>query len=87
MVVYSTLKESLLDSYEHLRSSEHYINVQLTESWLREYQVPVFNAGSHPEMMTSGSGGYLLSAIKVDGQKLDVVPRLTNYSSKKKRFR
>ena len=64
----------------YLLKSREFINIQLTESFLREYQVnyPVcFSfihvlqiplqgmAGTHPHMMTSASGGFLLSATRV----------------------
>lgn len=37
--------------------------VQLQESWCREMQV--LPARTHPTMTTSGTGGYILSAIRV----------------------
>ncbi|KAJ1569913.1 tRNA (adenine(58)-N(1))-methyltransferase non-catalytic subunit trm6, partial [Nowakowskiella sp. JEL0078] len=65
IVVYSNNKESLLSSFIHMRGSPEFVNAQLTESWTREYQIPVHVTGTHPHMMTSGSGGYLLNAIRV----------------------
>ncbi|KAI8924663.1 Gcd10p family-domain-containing protein [Entophlyctis helioformis] len=65
VVVYSPHKEDLLDAFYHVRVSRRFINAQVTESWMREYQVPVFASGTHPSMMTSGTGGYLLSMITI----------------------
>ncbi|EGF78315.1 hypothetical protein BATDEDRAFT_90810 [Batrachochytrium dendrobatidis JAM81] len=72
MVVYSPYKESLLNAYNYVRLSRRFVNTQLTESWLREYQVPS-NSGTHPMMTTSGSGGYLFNSTVVtdDGVKLN----------------
>lgn len=39
------------------------VAMELQESWLREYQV--LPGRTHPTMQTSGSGGYILSGIKV----------------------
>ena len=63
----------LLKSFEHMRSSQDFVYVQLTESWMREYQIPINLLGTHPTMSTSGSGGFLLSAIKVFCD-IDVTP-------------
>ncbi|KAJ3190091.1 tRNA (adenine(58)-N(1))-methyltransferase non-catalytic subunit trm6 [Gaertneriomyces sp. JEL0708] len=65
VVAYSPHKELLVESFMHLRRSRQFINAQLTESWMREYQVPVHAHGTHPRMTMSGRGGYLLSGIKV----------------------
>ncbi|KAI8815891.1 Gcd10p family-domain-containing protein [Fimicolochytrium jonesii] len=60
VVAYSVHKETLTPTFTHLRTSPSFTNAQLTESWLREYQVL---AGTHPMMRMSGSGGYLVSAL------------------------
>eukprot|EP00842_Homolaphlyctis_polyrhiza_P004754 jgi/Hompol1/527/HPOL_005347-RA len=65
IVFYSPEKEMLLETFSYARVSRRYINTQLTESWLREYQVPSASSGMHPSMMTSGSGGYLFTATTV----------------------
>ncbi|KAH6565413.1 hypothetical protein BASA60_009912 [Batrachochytrium salamandrivorans] len=72
VVVYSPYKEALLEAYNYVRLSHRFVNTQLTESWLREYQVPTTNTGTHPTMTTSGSGGYLFSSTTVidDGVKI-----------------
>ncbi|RKO94248.1 Gcd10p family-domain-containing protein [Blyttiomyces helicus] len=65
LVVYSPYKELLVESYLHLRSSREFVNASITESWIREYQVPVQASGTHPAMRMSSSGGYLLTALRV----------------------
>lgn len=46
-----------------MKISDKYLNVQLTESWLRRYQV--LPGRTHPQMTTTGGGGYILSATRV----------------------
>ncbi|PVU87633.1 hypothetical protein BB561_006247 [Smittium simulii] len=67
VVFYSPYKESLLETFDYMRFSIDFLNVSLTESWLREYQV--LPGRTHPHMGMSGSGGYLLSAIRVYSKK------------------
>ncbi|KAJ2585289.1 tRNA (adenine(58)-N(1))-methyltransferase non-catalytic subunit TRM6, partial [Coemansia sp. RSA 1722] len=57
LVVYDQSKEALVELFAWLRESPSFINVQLTESWLREYQV--LPSRTHPLMNTSGGGGFL----------------------------
>ncbi|KAJ2733563.1 tRNA (adenine(58)-N(1))-methyltransferase non-catalytic subunit trm6 [Coemansia sp. Cherry 401B] len=61
LVVYDQSKEALTEAYAQLRESPEFLNVQLTESWLREYQV--LPNRTHPLMNMSGGGGFILSAI------------------------
>ncbi|KAI9209595.1 Gcd10p family-domain-containing protein [Polychytrium aggregatum] len=65
VAVYSPYKETLMEAFMFLRNSPDYINAQLTESWLREYQVPIQSGGTHPFMTTSGTGGFLLTATRI----------------------
>lgn len=61
--VYNPMKEPLTETYLWLRGSGMpFINVQLTETFLREWQAK--KGRMHPEMNTSGTGGFLLSGIK-----------------------
>uniref|UniRef100_A0A6U1KCN5 tRNA (adenine(58)-N(1))-methyltransferase non-catalytic subunit TRM6 n=1 Tax=Tetraselmis chuii TaxID=63592 RepID=A0A6U1KCN5_9CHLO len=46
-----------------LRKTGQALALQMTENWHREYQV--LPARTHPTMSTSGTGGYILSGIKV----------------------
>ncbi|KAI8919310.1 Gcd10p family-domain-containing protein [Powellomyces hirtus] len=62
IVAYSQFKETLTETWVHFRNSRDFVNAQLSEGWLREYQVV---GGMHPMMRMSGTGGYILSALKV----------------------
>ncbi|KAG2229072.1 hypothetical protein INT48_003286 [Thamnidium elegans] len=63
IVVYSFNKEVLLQAAYWMRRSTDFLNAELTESSLREYQV--LPGRMHPNMMMSAGGGYLLSALRV----------------------
>ncbi|CAL8313332.1 unnamed protein product [Lota lota] len=68
-VVYSQYKEPLIECYTKLKehgSKEHggVVNLRLTDSWLRHYQV--LPNRTHPVLQMSGGGGYLLSGTTVD---------------------
>lgn len=63
VVVYSFSKELLLQAAYWMRRSHEFINADITESFLRQYQV--LPGRMHPNMNTSAGGGYLLSAIRV----------------------
>ncbi|KFO72986.1 tRNA (adenine(58)-N(1))-methyltransferase non-catalytic subunit TRM6, partial [Cuculus canorus] len=62
-VVYCLYKEPLLECYTKLRERGGVINLKLSETWLRNYQV--LPDRSHPKLTMSGGGGYLLSGITV----------------------
>ena len=61
--VFSPYKEPLLDSYMAVKEAGIAINVILSESWLRSYQV--LPERTHPLVNMSGGGGYLLTGIFV----------------------
>eukprot|EP00198_Chlamydomonas_reinhardtii_P004742 XP_001694078.1 predicted protein [Chlamydomonas reinhardtii] len=61
--VYSPWAQPLAEALAHLQGSRNAVMLQLQESWLRPHQV--LPARTHPHMTCSGSGGYLLSGIKV----------------------
>ena len=82
VVFYSPYKEQLHELCSYMRYSDRFINVQLTESWLREYQVASAKGGSHPLMNMSGSGGFLLSATTV--LPSDETTPLTAFRKKRK---
>jgi tRNA (adenine-N(1)-)-methyltransferase non-catalytic subunit len=76
----------LLEAYNYVRLDKNYCNTQLTESWMREFQVPVFASGTHPSMMTSGSGGFLFTATKVTSEGVEIVkPTFQQKKQKNKR--
>ncbi|XP_069464373.1 tRNA (adenine(58)-N(1))-methyltransferase non-catalytic subunit TRM6 [Ambystoma mexicanum] len=62
-VVYCQYKEPLLDCYTKLREKGGVINLKLSETWLRNYQV--LPNRSHPKLTMSGGGGYLLTGLTV----------------------
>lgn len=61
-VIYSDTIEPLLECYHYLKTNQLAVTLNLTESWLRRYQV--LPDRSRPEMNMSGFGGYLLSGTK-----------------------
>ena len=73
IVMYSSRKELLLSAHEYARSTKKYCNTQLSESWMREYQVPVLASGTHPHMTTSGSGGFLLTCTLVFDDGVEIL--------------
>ncbi|XP_064196835.1 tRNA (adenine(58)-N(1))-methyltransferase non-catalytic subunit TRM6 [Anguilla rostrata] len=62
-VVYSQYREPLIECYTKLREQGGTINLQLTETWLRHYQV--LPNRTHPVLLMSGGGGYILSGTTV----------------------
>ncbi|EIM92889.1 Gcd10p-domain-containing protein [Stereum hirsutum FP-91666 SS1] len=63
IVVHSPHLQILTDLQAKLRQTPRYLAPGITESWLRRYQV--LPGRTHPTMVTSGSGGYLLHTTKV----------------------
>ncbi|KAK3749500.1 hypothetical protein QZH41_013480 [Actinostola sp. cb2023] len=63
-VVYSQYKEPLVECYNDLRNRGGVVNLQLTKTWWRHYQV--LPGRTHPLVTMDGSGGYLLSGITVE---------------------
>lgn len=62
-VVYSQFLQPLVELYDALRKRTASCSLNITESWLRNYQV--LPDRTHPEMAMSGTGGYLLTGIKL----------------------
>nr|XP_055042502.1 tRNA (adenine(58)-N(1))-methyltransferase non-catalytic subunit TRM6 [Misgurnus anguillicaudatus] len=63
-IVYCQYREPLIECYTKLREQGGAINLRLTDSWLRHYQV--LPNRTHPVLLMSGGGGYLLSGTTVD---------------------
>lgn len=63
LLLYSPHRELLLEAYRWLRSSNDFIDVALTESWLRPYQAAPGRL--HPHMNCNGNTGIILTAVKV----------------------
>ena len=62
-VVYCQYEEPLMECYVTLKDMRCAVNVELTETWCRNMQV--LTDRSHPEIVMSATGGYLLRGIKV----------------------
>lgn len=63
-VIYSDTVEPLLECYQYLKTNTLAVMLNLSESWLRRYQV--LPDRTRPEMNVSGYGGYLLGGTKVN---------------------
>lgn len=63
IVVHSPQVQILSDLHAKLRDLPGYLGPSLTEGFLRRYQV--LPGRTHPTMNTSGTGGFILHAIKV----------------------
>lgn len=78
-VVYCQYKEPLLECYTKLRERGGVINLRLSETWLRNYQV--LPDRSHPKLLMSGGGGYLLSGFTVATDNFKADPSLKSNMS------
>ncbi|CAO1617379.1 unnamed protein product [Parajaminaea phylloscopi] len=63
IAVHSPYLQPLVEAHARLRGNPEIINLSVTEPWMRRYQV--LPGRTHPEMSTSATSGYLLSAIRV----------------------
>jgi tRNA (adenine-N(1)-)-methyltransferase non-catalytic subunit len=63
-VIFSEFMQPLLECYEALYQTGTVINMRLTETWHRTYQV--LPKRTHPLMNMSAASGYLLTGIKVE---------------------
>jgi hypothetical protein len=63
IVIYSPYEHVLAQTLKTMKEKPEFLAPNLTESWMRKYQV--FPGRTHPEMQTSGTGGYLLHATYV----------------------
>lgn len=64
-IVYCPCREPLLELYVQLKGKNSTIGLRITETWLRSHQV--LPSRTHPDILMSGGGGYLLTGIVVDG--------------------
>lgn len=83
VVIYSFNKEVLLQAAYWMRRSTDFLNAELTESSLREYQV--LPGRMHPNMMMSCGGGYLLTALRIIDCPFD--PSLAKRDGADRRFK
>lgn len=63
IVVHSPHVQILVDLQLRMRTVTRYLCPTVTEAWLRRYQV--LPGRTHPTMVTSGSGGFILHSIRV----------------------
>ncbi|TKY89902.1 hypothetical protein EX895_001199 [Sporisorium graminicola] len=66
VVVHSPYLQPLAEAHSKLRGDEEFINISVTEPWLRKYQV--LPGRTHPEMTTSSTAGFILHALRVFGE-------------------
>jgi tRNA (adenine-N(1)-)-methyltransferase non-catalytic subunit len=63
-VIYSEFIEPLTDCFKEVQQRGLAINLRLSDTWTREYQV--LPGRTHPTMNMSQSGGFILTGIKLD---------------------
>ncbi|XP_010934213.1 uncharacterized protein [Elaeis guineensis] len=61
--IYHQFLQPLATCMHRLQTSRMAINLQISEPWLREYQV--LPSRTHPMMQMSACGGYILSGIRI----------------------
>lgn len=64
-IVYCPCREPLLELYVQLKGKNSTVGLRVTETWLRSHQV--LPSRTHPDILMSGGGGYLLTGIVVEG--------------------
>ena len=62
-VVFSEYMEPLLECFQELQSQKLAINLRLSDTWMREYQV--LPKRTHPNMNMSQNGGFILTGVKL----------------------
>lgn len=70
-VIYSDTVEPLIECYQFLKTNQLAISLNISETWLRRFQV--LPDRTRPEMNMSGYGGYILSGTKASfcGQEVN----------------
>jgi tRNA (adenine-N(1)-)-methyltransferase non-catalytic subunit len=63
-VVYSEFIEPLTECFQEVQQQGVAINLRLSDTWTREYQV--LPGRTHPNMTMSQSGGFILTGVKLD---------------------
>ena len=82
-MVYFYYKKPLLEAYQAIKECGKSVLVTLNESWLRNYQI--LPERSHPEVLMSSGGGYILSGIYVDNTPVQDLEQNGCNSAKKPR--
>ena len=67
--VFCPYKEPLLDAYTAVKETGRSVMVMLSETWLRNHQV--LPGRTHPEVLMSGGGGYVLTGTYVDNAEAE----------------
>jgi tRNA (adenine-N(1)-)-methyltransferase non-catalytic subunit len=62
--VYCRYPEPLAEIANSLRKITAAVNIELTETWMRQYQV--LPSRTHPMMRMDGASGFILSGTKVE---------------------
>ena len=62
-VIYHMYRESLQETYMVLKQKQNVINLRLFSNFLRSYQV--LPDRTHPDILSSDTGGYLLTGYLV----------------------
>ncbi|KAF6719806.1 tRNA (adenine(58)-N(1))-methyltransferase non-catalytic subunit TRM6 [Oryzias melastigma] len=65
--VYSQYLEPLIECYTKLKEQGGAVGLKVTDTWLRHYQV--LPNRTHPRLLMSGGGGYLLSGTTVASER------------------
>ena len=63
-VVFGEHMEPLAECLHALKRENLAINLRLSDTWMREYQM--LAGRSHPDMTMSQSGGFILTGMKLD---------------------
>lgn len=85
LVVFSPWSQPLAECMHSLQESRQAVMLQLHESWMRPHQVLPMR--THPQMMCSGTGGFILSGFKVLGGAGHLPEGTAPDSNKRVRFK
>ena len=61
--VFSPFSQGLMECYMDLKNRNAALHLQLTENWVREFQI--LEGRTRPNMNMEDSGGFILSGIKL----------------------
>lgn len=62
-VIYNEFIEPLVECFREIQKQSLAINLRLSDTWMREYQI--LPGRTHPNMSMSQSGGFILTGIKL----------------------